>query len=300
MDSGIGVVMSKDITDPQTQSSVTSILPDVDQSAFKQDGKGASSGIEVAKPLVSVMLCTNQIDDYFEVALASVLNQTLRDIEVLVIANGAATSEFQWLVHTASDPRIQVLQTDMRGVTFSRNLALHAASADLIAVLDADDIAYPERLQKQYDFMVSHPEVTVLGGNYDTIDANGYKVSTSNLPLGNSIIRSKLVTSNPICHPTTMFRRDAAMAVGGYSGGLAQDYELWVALQANPHIIFINMPEPLIGYRVPIVSKARMSRRAYAQVASAQWRQFALTKQPRWFFASLVSVAKAWFRSRQN
>lgn len=90
------------------------------------------------------------------------------------------------------------------------------------------------------------------------------------------------------------------MAVSGYSGGLAQDYELWVALQANPDTIFINLPEPMIGYRVPIISKARMSRRAYAQVASAQWRQFALTKNPKWFVASIVTVAKAWFRSKQD
>jgi O86/O127-antigen biosynthesis beta-1,3-galactosyltransferase len=272
----------------------------VDQSSFEQEGKGASSWSEVAMPLVSVMLCTNQIDEYLEKALASVLNQTLRSIEVLVVVNGAAISEVQRLGNTVSDPRIRVIQTDMHGVTFSRNLALHAASADLIAVLDADDIAYPERLDRQYNYMVSHPDVTVLGSNYDTIDANGQKISTSNLPLKDSSVRSKLVSSNPICHPTVMFHREAAMAVGGYTGGLAQDYELWVAMQADPETMFVNLPEPLIGYRVPVVSKARMSRRAYAQVASAQWRQFALTKQPKWFFASLVSVAKAWFRSRQN
>jgi hypothetical protein len=97
-----------------------------------------------------------------------------------------------------------------------------------------------------------------------------------------------------------MFRRGAALAVGGYSGGLAQDYELWIALQMSPKTTFVNMSEPLIGYRVPVISRARMSRRAYAQVASAQWRQFALTKAPKWFVASLVTVAKAWFRSRQN
>ena len=252
------------------------------------------------KPFVSVMLCTNQICEYFELALASVQNQTLREIEILVVANGVGEDQVQELVSRVEDPRVRVVQTDMYGVTFSRNLALHVASSDLIAVLDADDIAYPDRLEKQYNYMVSHPDVTVLGSNYDTIDANGQKISTSDLPLKDSIVRSMLVSSNPICHPTAMFRREAALAVGGYTGGLAQDYELWVAMQADPEMMFVNIPEPLIGYRVPVVSKARMSRRAYAQVASAQWRQFALTKQPKWFFSSLVSVVKAWFRSRQN
>jgi O86/O127-antigen biosynthesis beta-1,3-galactosyltransferase len=292
--------MTENSTHPPEPSSAISLLPGSGLEALGQKSQEILSEHVAGKPLVSVMLCTNQIDAYFEAALASVLSQTLENIEVLVVLNGAATSEVQMLVSTVSDPRIQVIQTNMQGVTFSRNLSLHVASADLIAVLDADDIAYPERLQKQYDFMVLHPEVTILGSNYDTIDANGNKVSTSNLPLDNSAIRRKLVNSNPICHPTTMFRRDAAMAVGGYSGGLAQDYELWVAFQVNPGAVFMNLVEPLTGYRIPVVSKARMSRRAYAQVASAQWRQFALTKSPKWFVASLVSVAKAWFRSRQE
>lgn len=278
---------------PELASGGQGICEKVDKVAIYKDKV-------VQRPFVSVMLCTNQIDAYFDLALASVQNQTLRDIEILVVVNGIGEDQVQGLASRVEDPRVRVVQTGMHGVTFSRNLALHVASSDLIAILDADDIAYPERLEKQYNYMVSHPDVTVLGSNYDTVDANGQKIATSDLPRENSIIRSKLVGSNPICHPTTMFRREAAMAVGGYTGGLAQDYELWVAMQMNPATTFVNMSESLIGYRVPVVSKARMSRRAYAQVASTQWRQFALTKQAKWLFASLVSVAKAWFRSRQN
>lgn len=253
-----------------------------------------------SKPLVSVMLCTNQVDEYFDLALTSILTQTLLNIEVLVVANGLTDAEIKRLRGKVTDPRTKVFLTDIEGVTFSRNLALHNARADLIAVMDADDIAYPNRLQRQYDLMLSHPEITLVGSNYDTIDSRGQKISKSDLPLVNLDIRTKLVSNNPICHPTVMFRRHAVLSVGGYSGGLAQDYELWIALQVVPTTMFVNMSEPLIGYRVPVVSKARMSRRAYAQVASAQWRQFALTKHPKWFLASLVTVGKAWFRSKQH
>lgn len=253
-----------------------------------------------SKPLVSVMLCTNQVDEYFDLALTSILTQTLLNIEVLVVANGLTDAEIKRLREKVTDPRTKVFLTDIEGVTFSRNLALHNARADLIAVMDADDIAYPNRLQRQYDLMLSHPEITLVGSNYDTIDSRGQKISKSDLPLVNLDIRTKLVRNNPICHPTVMFRRHAVLSVGGYSGGLAQDYELWIALQVVPTTMFVNMSEPLIGYRVPVVSKARMSRRAYAQVASAQWRQFALTKHPKWFLASLVTVGKAWFRSKQH
>jgi glycosyltransferase involved in cell wall biosynthesis len=251
-------------------------------------------------PLVSVMLCTNQADSYFDLALASLQNQSLRNIEILVVANGLTPKQTDQLKDKITDPRVRVFQTDMSGVTFSRNLTLHEARADLIAVLDADDIAYPDRLRKQYAFLTCHPEVMVVGSNYDTIDADGLVLSTSQLPSDNQAIRNSLVRSNPLCHPATMFRRQAALTVGGYSGGLAQDYELWVRLLSNSNNKFANLPEPLIGYRIPAVSKARRSLRAYAQVASAQWRQFVMTKQIKWCVASIVSAGKAWLRSRQG
>jgi len=252
------------------------------------------------KPLVSVMLCTNEVDDYFDQALASIETQSLSEIEILVVSNGLNDDQRSRLVTRASDPRIKLLDTGLHGVTFSRNLALHAAKAGLVAVLDADDIAYRERLKTQYDFMMKNPDVTVLGSNYDTIGPHGEKLRRSDLPADNRAIRQKLVWSNPICHPATMFRKESVLSVGGYNGDLAEDYELWLSLLAKTNCRFANLSQPLIGYRVPVVSKARRSMRAYAQVASAQWRQFALTKSPSWFAASVMSVAKAWFRSRQN
>jgi glycosyltransferase involved in cell wall biosynthesis len=252
------------------------------------------------KPLVSVMICTNQVDDYFDLALTSIEKQSLSDIEILIVANCLTEGQKSRLAARATDPRVRLLHTDMSGVTFSRNMALHAALADLIAVLDADDIAYADRLKIQYDFMISNPAVTVLGSNYDTIDQHGNKIAFSNLPAQTALIREKLVWSNPVCHPTTMFRRQSALSVGGYTGGLAQDYELWLSLMTKPDCQFVNLSQALIGYRVPVVSKARRSRRAYAQVASAQWRQFVLTKSLAWFAASVISVAKAWFRARQD
>jgi len=254
----------------------------------------------MSPPLVSVMLCTNTVDSYFAEALSSILNQSLRDIEVLVVANGLACDQVQRLKCECIDPRIKLMFTDMQGVTFSRNLALHEATADLIAVLDADDIAYPDRLRKQYEFFRDHSNVMVLGSNYNNIDAHGKTVSSSSLPVDDPSIRRRLLTSNPICHPTAMFRKQMALAVGGYGGGLAQDYELWIRLLSSSDDQFVNLSEALIGYRAPVVSKARMSRRAYAQVASTQWCQFAMTKKLRWGVASILSMSKAWFRSRQD
>lgn len=246
------------------------------------------------------MLCTNRFDLYFQSALVSIEQQTLVDIEILVIVNGVSDSVFETMVRELTDERIRLIRSSLEGVTFSRNLALQEARADLIAVMDADDVAYPDRLAKQYQYLVDHIDISVLGANYDVVDEGGQVLNRSNLPLSDADIRRSLVCSNPICHPTTMFRREVALAVGGYSGGLAQDYELWLKLLSQPAVKFNNMADTVIGYRVPVVSKARKSRRAYAQVASAQFRQFAATKRPQWLLASAVSLTKAWFRSTQD
>lgn len=246
------------------------------------------------------MLCTNRFDSYFQSALASIEQQTLVNIEILVIVNRVSDVVFETMLQELTDARIRLIRNSLAGVTFSRNLALHEAHADLIAVIDADDVAYPDRLTKQYRYLIEHPEISVLGANFDVVDASGATLERSSLPELDADIRRSLVSSNPICHPATMFRRNVALAVGGYSGGLAQDYELWLKLLDQPAVKFYNMTDAVIGYRVPVVSKARKSRRAYTQVASAQFRRFAATKQPKWLLASIVSVGKAWFRSKQD
>lgn len=250
-------------------------------------------------PLVSVMLCTNQLDQYFQQALASILSQTLEQIEIVLVFNGADDQLFDTFVSTCEDTRVRAFRSRLQGVTFSRNLALQEARASLVAVMDADDIARSGRLAEQYRFMQANPDVIVCGGNYETIDETGCVMGKSTLPQDNHAIRRALVWSNPLCHPATMFRRDAALAVGGYSGTLAEDYEFWLKLLSLPDSKFHNLPAVLLGYRTPVLSKARRSRQAYAQVASAQFRQGVLTKSPRWLLASLVSAGKTWFRARQ-
>lgn len=251
----------------------------------------------VIDPAVSVVLCTNCCDQYFHMALASIESQTFADFEVVIVANGISDDDFDALSARACDPRVRVFRTLMKGVTFSRNLALHHCRAPLVAVMDADDIAYPERLAEQVRFFQEHPEISVCGSSYDVIDENGQPVASRRLPIEDKAIRQALSWGNPLCHPAVMFRRDAVLAVGGYSGNSAEDYELWIRLYEEKDFRFANLSQPLIGYRVPVVSLARRSRRAYIHVAGAQYRAFLLFKKPKWLVGCLISAAKAWFRA---
>lgn len=250
-------------------------------------------------PAVSVMLCTNVWDAYCDRALFSIESQTFTDFEIVIVANGMDDRTFRRLNRRASDPRVRVIRSSIAGVTFSRNLALHHCRAPLLAVMDADDVSYPGRLATQVEFLNRHPKVTVCGSVYDVIDADDKKIGNCILHALDRDIRRSLVWRNPLCHPTTMLRTDRVRAVGGYSGNSAEDYELWIRLAEDAELQFANLQEPLLGYRVPIVSVARKSRRVYAHIAGAQFRFFALTKNASWLFASLVTLLKAWFRANR-
>ena len=253
----------------------------------------------IHSPSVSVIFCTNVWDKYCDRSLSSIEAQTFGDFEVILVANCMDDITFERMLKRASDPRIHVFRTSIAGVTFSRNLALHHCRAPLIAVMDADDIAYPHRLQTQVNFFQNHSDAMVCGSSYNIIDCDDEVIGLTLLPVSNQEIRETLVWSNPLCHPTTMFRAAHARAVGGYSGSSAEDYELWIRLMEFKGCQFINLAEPLLGYRVPVVSSERRSRRAYSQLAGAQFRIFSLTKRPVWLIASLYSLLKAWFRSKQ-
>jgi cellulose synthase/poly-beta-1,6-N-acetylglucosamine synthase-like glycosyltransferase len=158
----------------------------------------------------------------------------------------------------STDHRIRLLTNKSNlGLIASLNLGLEAARADLVARMDADDVARPERLQKQYDFMQSNPEIGVVGTAVEifrtTEGANDVSASasaaafsaaaTSAAPTSSSrIIRHPtssacVAWSLPfyccLAHPSVMYRRKIVREKGGYEKGWthAEDYELWLRLQ---------------------------------------------------------------------
>lgn len=251
-------------------------------------------------PHVSVVICTNVCDQYFDQALSSIERQSFENIEIVIVANSMSDETYQVLVKRATDPRTLVIRASIFGVSFSRNLALQYCRAPLVAVMDADDISYPERLATQCDFLMTHPEVVVCGSGYDIIDIDGKKLETSIPPISNEAIRKELVWRNPLCHPSTMFRTEVVRHVGGYCGTGAEDYGLWVRLAENRDWDFANINQTLIGYRVPVVSVARRSKRVYAHVAGIQLSRFAVTKQFKWLVASTLTLMKLVIRGERE
>ena len=203
----------------------------------------------MSSPGVSVLLCSNKADDYMRLAVESILNQQYPDFELLIVANGAQAMDIV-ARYSGIDPRVTVLTTAFKGLTTNLNVGLHHCRHELIARMDADDIAAPHRLQRQVQRFETNPALVVCGSSYESISTEGVGLGKVTPPLSNKAIRSALRFRNPICHPSVMFRREAVMKVGGYLTGLhAEDYDLWVRMAADPSNVFENMDEALLQYR---------------------------------------------------
>lgn len=226
----------------------------------------------------------------------------MENFELIILANGAQHRELAQLLQEqfGKDPRVRVVSTPIHFLNYSLSLGLHLAHAPYVARMDADDVSHRDRLACQLNFMECHPSVAVLGSAYELIDETGNVHGIVSPPERDVDIRRSLRYRNPICHPSVMLRKQAILQAGGYLGGQnAEDYDLWSRIALNPKWQFANMPDVLLSYNSTPGGAARRSRRAYANVAAAQWRNFLISHDPRWFVGTVLSSAKSIFYSNQ-
>lgn len=201
------------------------------------------------QPKVSVILAVYNGEEFLNECIDSILIQTFSEFEFIIIDDASTDSTSDILkYYAAKDDRIVVLRNDQNMErSFSRNLAIKYAQSELIAVMDADDVAEPERLEKQYEFMLLHANVSVCGSFMSYLNEVGIWSSVCD----DHMIRARMLFECPLAHPTVMFRRNVVTIVGGYNEQifLAEDYALWAALAENSSVIFANIPEVLVQYR---------------------------------------------------
>ncbi len=215
-------------------------------------------------------------------AVESILTQTAGDLELIVIDDGS-TDRTPALLASVRDPRLRVERQSRTGLTPSLNRAARLARAPLLARLDADDLALPERLARQRAFLESHPEVGLLGTAARAIDATGREARVVCSPERDSDIRRALLRENPFVHSSVVMRRAVFDRIGGYDETLevAQDYDLW--LRMSEHTRMANLPEPLVVRRLlpERVSMRRDSDRLRTE-ARARWRAVRRGVYPPW------------------
>ena len=233
-------------------------------------------------PAVSVLMSVRDGAPWVVDAVASALAQTDPDLELIVVDDGSTDGTAAALAGF-DDPRLRVERRPAAGLTPSLNRALDLARAPLVARLDADDVALPERIERQRRFLDAHPDVGLLGTAAREVDAAGRPVAVVTPPLDDRALRRALVRRNPFVHSSVMMRRRVLDRVGGYDPALAvaQDYELWMRMSAVTRLA--NLPEPLVVRRlVPgRVSAVRDDERLLAE-ARVRWRALREGLYPWW------------------
>lgn len=250
---------------------------------------------------ISVVMPTNVFDDKLLQAIDSILAQTLRPLELIVIINGPDTQYiFRELKKKYSnDKTLRLIKTDIFGIAHSLNVGLANARGKYIARMDADDISLPRRLEEQFKILNDHPDISVVGTNFYIVN-NNQITGKSNLPCCNSAIRKKLRFMNPIAHPTVLFRKEIATFLGGYSNNhMCEDYDLWLRLSRSRSILFYNLADHLLLYNENFSPGQRKHHQIYVEMSCLQIREGFLGFSMWFFCGSLLSIAKAvWARIR--
>ncbi len=239
------------------------------------------SGAETneAEPRVSVVMTVYDAERFLAQAIESILGQTLRELELIIVDDGSRDGSLAIARHHAErDARVRLTAIPHAGIAPATNRGIAQARAPLIACMDADDVARPDRLAKQVAFLERHPEVGVVGGQIEVIDRDGRFVRRSAFPLAPEQIREQMTYACVVWHPTALMRREVLHAVGGYREDFdcAVDFDLWLRLLE--HTELANLPDVVLDYRwhgdnVSIRKHRRQFMLTLAAIASAIGRR---------------------------
>ncbi len=201
-------------------------------------------------PLLTVLLCVWNGEAYLRAAIESVLRQSYRDFEFLII-DDASTDTTAEILRATGDPRVRVLRNERNlGLTASLNRGLAEARGEFIARQDADDLSHPDRFALQLSFLHAHHSSGAVGAQARLIDGRGRSLGKKDFPLGFRSIWWAHLFDNALAHSAVIFRRNAVQNIGGYdeSYRASQDYELWSRL-GERHLL-ANLPERLVTLRI--------------------------------------------------
>lgn len=238
--------------------------------------------------LVSVVMAVYNGEDYLVDAINSILNQTYKNIEFIIVDDGSTDKTADILeCFRKSDSRILVLTQRNAGLSAALNKAIEMASGNWIARMDADDVSDRERIFKQLIFADLN-KVDFCGTNIRTIGTLKQKIWS--YPVTDSDIRARVLFNSPFAHPTVLGRA-FLFKNNPYkeSGVPAEDYELWARLLVHDEYRFGNCPEVLLSYRIHpkqiSTSKSNRQQKMRNEIATGLWRRMGFEKD----FVSVVN-----------
>jgi glycosyltransferase involved in cell wall biosynthesis len=205
---------------------------------------------------------------YLREAVDSILGQTFRRFEFIVLDDGSTDGTAEILGQYAGDPRLRVVPLNHGGIVHALNRGIAESRSSWIARMDCDDVAHPERLEKQWHAVSTAPDVVLC---YTRVKLVGDPIyipgKLPRFPRSEVMLRLLLCFQCPIAHPSTLLRKEAVLAAGGYKPEErhAEDYALWARMMARGR--FVGIPEFLLNLRVHGGSISKRAAETQLQLA---------------------------------
>ncbi len=205
---------------------------------------------------VSVILPCRNAAATLDQAIASIANQTVRDLEIIAVNNGSTDGTAAVLsAWAARDSRIRRVEVEAVGLVNALNIGISHARGDILARMDADDVAEPARLSEQLTFLEAHSDIAACGTGVEYFPRQKLRAGARryerwiNSVVTPAEIERDLFVECPIPHPTLVLRRDAFDDVGGYRDmGWPEDYDLVLRLWKAGHRLG-KVPDVLLHWR---------------------------------------------------
>jgi glycosyltransferase involved in cell wall biosynthesis len=203
-------------------------------------------------PIVSVVMAVYNSERYLEEAIQSILNQTFRDFELIIIDDGSTDKSTEILKKYAGlDTRIRLVTHENKGLTKSLNVGLSMARGEFIARMDGDDVADLSRFAKQLNAFKRDSNLVLLGSEVELITEDGFPLGPRGQPSEEVEIRRRLLQgdSGVVTHPAVMFRANVAQSIGGYDERFSTTQDLDLFLKLSELGTIGNLPETLLQWR---------------------------------------------------
>ena len=250
----------------------------------------------------SVSMCVYGKDNplWFETAVESVINQTVRASEIVLVVDGPVPDELDSIIKKyEAVTEFKVIRfKENQGHGNARRAGLKAATYELVALMDADDICIPERFEKQLEIFANDPTVDIVGGNISEFIGNPENiVAKREVPSDDAEIKEYMKKRCPMNQMTVMFKKISVEQVGGYLDWYCdEDYYLWIRM-AIANMKFANMPDTLVYVRVGEQMYQRRGGRKYFR-SEAKLQKYMLKHKIIGFGTYTVNVTKRFIVQR--
>ena len=227
-----------------------------------------TDALSTAAPTVSIVMPVYNTEAYLDDSVASILGQTFLDWELICLDDGSSDGSLQILRrYERTDPRVRVVTRPNTGVARARNDGIAVARGRYIAAMDSDDIALPDRLRRQVDYMETYPECVGLGAAVRVVGQDLSPIKDELKPLDHETIDCQTLAGSgcAIRQSVAMFRTEALQSIGGYRDEYitCQEIDLYLRLAEIGRLA--NLPDILLLYRLRLGSINRTHRALQSQ-----------------------------------